>query len=871
MSRIPSDSEGYQKWLAAQRSFFAKWDNLLQNLLSVQSEELSRLRLIEAPGNVWKAAFDERLEVTPPTYHTGMDTEYTYTIDLDSEIFSVDSGAHFRLDRISREENWIKALALDEKYNRFALPQYVSEAALTDLTVEAEDFATNALDYWKTLRTRIVCPKAAPLISTQAPTSRLRWMMFNVFQVSEKEKLSVTLLGWTAQDMPFRELAYFILCLAAGGDHSALINRRRIFERDGYAGVVAGNDREGEMEFISLLGTGCHKRGLPIGSAPESTKYWMEGALVSLVPRLNRPGVLQKAIADVIQYGQVQCGHSSFNAAVLSIEHLVLVKLLSDGSVEHTDLLPLVPIETHLSQDALIRYGEVGVNNYYNASLEQEYTREGKDLEESSHSSTGQNGASDTVIEPASTVNNDSSEGVGEELHEGKAALEEAPEDKVEPGGNDKDSNDVGLPDEEEGEKGFEKVDEDEDLIKWTAKETFGSLINFFEATILESLKPIGADGQGYPTEIYEMILRHVSDRQTYNACLKVSRQVRSLCLQRPLIMDNVLLIEPPSHVSTPLEDQADGKQQSRPELCAVEMSSNQQMDINIRMFHHTYDSDRSESTSFEIVAGSDWDRKSFCRSSITLRGLNIPQPWDSKEQMRQQQILEDFHNGRLGEKVSKSKRPEWDRAFRRYPISAESPTEDLGYFWSEAIPDIFDDPYASCIDPKTIGDSDWDLPPNTKNLFSSYDDYHDRGFFRFLMIRMKRTSKYWEGQWDDIVREATEKLGSVDNAVQIRLSKLPKDQVFGADDPYVLLTIGLEVRLFQWQQGFDNEVTGDARKTASPSAQLKELEPGKIYSLLDEADQEVIEEFLKTAAGRAAELTKIAEENELASYRKKS
>lgn len=41
------------------------------------------------------------------------------------------------------------------------------------------------------------------------------------------------------------------------------------------------------------------------------------------------------------------------------------------------------------------------------------------------------------------------------------------------------------------------------------------------------------------------MVLRNVSDTKTYNTCLKVSRRLRLIRQQRPLVMDNIAFLEP--------------------------------------------------------------------------------------------------------------------------------------------------------------------------------------------------------------------------------------------------------------------------------------------------------------------------------------
>jgi len=93
--------------------------------------------------------------------------------------------------------------------------------------VDTEDFAPNAAEYWKILKPRVVTPDLAHIESTQPTVNRLRSICFDLFQATQKRSLSVTLLGWQAHEMPFREIAYFILCLAAGGEHLTLVDDKR--------------------------------------------------------------------------------------------------------------------------------------------------------------------------------------------------------------------------------------------------------------------------------------------------------------------------------------------------------------------------------------------------------------------------------------------------------------------------------------------------------------------------------------------------------------------------------------------------------------------------------------------------------------------
>jgi len=48
--------------------------------------------------------------------------EWIYNIDLDLEVFSVDHGAYYRLNKIPRQREWINALAYNDANYRLARP-----------------------------------------------------------------------------------------------------------------------------------------------------------------------------------------------------------------------------------------------------------------------------------------------------------------------------------------------------------------------------------------------------------------------------------------------------------------------------------------------------------------------------------------------------------------------------------------------------------------------------------------------------------------------------------------------------------------------------------------------------------------------------
>ena len=638
MDSIPTDPEQYQKWLQSQRDFFAKWNSLLNEFLTIQPEDMRKLLSDEPQKALFFAAFDERLQANAPPYYAsggndGYDwIEWTYTIDLDRELFSVAHGAHFTLNKIPDE--WIKALTSDIKRDIFLLPQLVPAESIGTLILDPPSFTSSA--HHENLQMRLVKPKNSdqPLRSYLTRT-RLRWMLFNIIQKSQQSDLSVALLSWHAQDLPFREFVFFILCLASGGDYLALLDERCMkmpYSGAMYLGMTTEDSSNPDIELATYLGVGYHMAGLPIGSAPEETKYWFEGALICLIPRLNCPGILEQAITNAIKYKRAQCTKSSFNAVLISIEHLVLIKSFSDGTVDHTEVLPLILITSHLSEDPRARYGDRALEAFYAGY----YVIKKQKVKEPDESDLGQLSQNSDQQNNRDGRDNDDDKGVRNEEHGCKDEIEE--EEMREHNGavvgvEPEDGSDSEHSEDEEGPTTSDE--ESQRSVKLVApipvkdvsiKSTFMALVQFFEATTLETLRPAGPNEARLPDEICEMILHNVSDVKTYNACLKVSRRFRLICQQISLVMDNILFQNPlPKDQALPsIQEKEDGKVTSDPQIppdfLAVEVSSGRQMNVWLRSGDNY-----SDALAYFVVVGHEWNRKTLVNQSIIFEGLRIP------------------------------------------------------------------------------------------------------------------------------------------------------------------------------------------------------------------------------------------------------
>ncbi|KAI4116182.1 MAG: hypothetical protein LQ345_003354 [Seirophora villosa] len=909
---IPTDPHEYKIWLQTLHERFAKWDALLQDFLCVKADHLSTITSNRAVEEFLDEAFDSRLEAFPTSTPASLNTsiEYMYTFDLDQEVFSVDNTAHFRLQHIPRNGQWMDAICQDRNWRNFVHPRLTPKGSVGTLARDNNAFSPEDEAYWKGLPTREIAAKA----DCTNVSSHLRLKLFDFFEDGQLPDLRVTLLSWTANDLLFRELAFFIMCLAAGGDYLRIVDERRVLFPSAsqlYGVVDHGEGSEGERELINSVGDGFHLEGYPIGSAPSSSKYWFEGALVCLVPRLDQDGVVEKAMADAIRHGREACGRTSFNAVLISIGHLVLLRSFPDGRVEHSPIMRLLSTNGSRGLDARQYYGKIWLDNFYNDKMpEKENAKQAAAAKEAEdkkahnavlagrddkHDSTNQDPGTTDKDESVSSANElivhfsglshvnatsglaaadspiqDSGEETRDamtghdaaETHDGTVSeptsdgsrvkppvtpidteppadvarshgdigasscsisndnREDEHEEKESEETVDKKSNTGGEAQEEQEEEEEEEKDPvlniDPVQHPWEAGSTFSALISFLEATTLETLRPMDGSRQNLPTELTEMILGYVFDEKTYDACLKVSRAFRSFCLQRPLLTDGVRLLEVlPTSTEAPV-----GALRLR-----AEDWTGQRLVISVEK-----KGDYSDDTSvYRFVAGKEWNRRSFCpRTPIVLQGLDAPAPFDLdiREPPRRRDPWLD-RRSKPGDSV-------WLEARARY---GTDDIDALGRLWDLAVKKLFRD-LRGGLDSSFLQEPQneaWLRPANTRqfsihtNLYT-YDKYE-----RYLILRIKRASKYWDCLWNDSIEEIKKVLAGLDDDSEVRRKKLK--QLVGAANPAVILAVGLEVRLFEW---------------SAEAATLTETVPNRVYQVMDEGDSKVIEAVLTYAVWRS-------------------
>ena len=464
VKEIPTDPEEYQKWLAFQREEAAGWERLLEHFLcikcTVDEDSEDEEESYAGRSNIMRSLIKIiKTQTGLPTFMTeglfpafwpkGLDfmIEWTYTLDLDREIFSVCSGAHLSMKHIPRDA-WIAALDSGPWGGRYLLPGLLPEGCNTNLVRDYSPPSTEMIDMYGGLQVQIVKPKGISGISPpHLHTMLLGGELLAMVQESYQQALSATLLSWGVEDLAFREFAYATLCLASWDRELSLVTKDSILSNTQLPFIeLKEHGDEISPEFVGHLGIGCHLDGTEPGSAPNASIYWLGDVLVHLVPRLELHGKIDEGVARTVQYCYDNHRGIAINAVLTSVEYVVLVRVYPGGRVEHTELLPLFDFNEHLTMDAHARYGAEYVDAVQKAKLEEKAAKEAEEQQKGSTKQETKGGAShmseetlisnfmdfiagkrDTIVDgPENAVNDGVADLESEQESTGKPEVEQA-------------------------------------------------------------------------------------------------------------------------------------------------------------------------------------------------------------------------------------------------------------------------------------------------------------------------------------------------------------------------------------------------------------------------------------------------------------
>ncbi|RLM00458.1 hypothetical protein CFD26_106336 [Aspergillus turcosus] len=345
---IPTDPEGYRNWLNSMREMYSRCaqqfeDQILTVDANIRQDDLS---ISERHAKSYLAV-DDRLEYAPiqtvvDRFSNDLFVEWTYTIDLDREIFAVDDAACFKLSNVPHWGEWIRYLAQDARQRR-KLHANTPKDIIADVSWKPNiDPSLKALGQALNIELLSLADFAAetmlPLdIETDSPSNsakqmmpaRTNFLMTTFLQMCRayRKVLDRFILGWEPSCFMFREMAFAVLSLAAGEvffEYPEVLDRK--YETNGYYLLPNSRAQKSHTKMLPRFLHESHLPGIEPGSAPKSTSFWFHNVLVHLNSRLDLNAVEEASVVEVVNDGLRQ-GYEEFYAMVLSILDVVLIRV----------------------------------------------------------------------------------------------------------------------------------------------------------------------------------------------------------------------------------------------------------------------------------------------------------------------------------------------------------------------------------------------------------------------------------------------------------------------------------------------------------------------------------------------------------------
>ena len=303
----------------------------------------------------WKEV-DSGLEELPTAFcdiATNLMIEWTYLIDLDREVFAVNSWIFFDLWDIPRER-WIEAFEYDcgdrWVFSFDLVPEASDGLEPRRYFGDAADERDNYCAMYRLYESSVVqaisdCDLSSPSYLRQI----VAVIAFEELCQRHASGFRDSLLGWGHDSFAFREMAFAILSFAAGRFYFDRPDRYYgRYDKDESNGYLIDRNGGDEPQLMPLFGCGCHSQNQEPGSAPPGIIYWFESVLISLVPDTVFENDTEAAIARAVTSGLEQ-GHLHFQIVVFSVLRAILLEVhVADGStsIKRTELLSICDATT---------------------------------------------------------------------------------------------------------------------------------------------------------------------------------------------------------------------------------------------------------------------------------------------------------------------------------------------------------------------------------------------------------------------------------------------------------------------------------------------------------------------------------------------
>ena len=235
--------------------------------------------------------------------------EWTYTIDLDRELFSVDHEIHFPLSAIP--DTWIREINLirrdddDDDNDNVLTPQAI------DISYPKPAVDETYIRLYEKANCSILQVEVSdPQFSLDSVYKGLCFELVKFFTEFIPHHFQVsTISSWGPEDAPFKEFAFVLLLLA-----------------DRYS-------------FSLLPLSSTDKKDRDTGVAyPSTSSFWFAGVFIYLTTHLKDDAVRKSAIGHVLELTK-DCPRSNYTAFLFSIRELVVIDISEEG-VKHTETLP---------------------------------------------------------------------------------------------------------------------------------------------------------------------------------------------------------------------------------------------------------------------------------------------------------------------------------------------------------------------------------------------------------------------------------------------------------------------------------------------------------------------------------------------------
>ncbi|KAI9675200.1 MAG: hypothetical protein M1829_003560 [Trizodia sp. TS-e1964] len=382
LKQIPSEPEKYKQWLEKQRAIYADMTAALEaKVLTITEETLQAYGTDDQEFWMWKY-LDDRLQELPSSMGnvgSNLWIEWTYTIDLDLELFTVDSWLHFNLSSVP-EHSFVRVLNNDYDSRRHLYsPEMCPEAFATLPPVDYFAGGTTQAEYeakYKEYKTSIVKAKGTVHKSAQL-THR------HEFAVVLLENLVLAFAlefknfvhKWRYDEFAFREMAFAIISFASG---QVRFQEPALLEGDADDGYFIDFDDlgggEGRRKLLPIFARGCHSAGKEAGSAPISSMYWFEDVLVSLVPETTLNDAPEAAIAKTVTFAMNE-GRRNFHAVILSLANIILLQVESNADeilISHTETASLISLNEVRASTSSYQSDKVEYDDEYEDEDEEE-------------------------------------------------------------------------------------------------------------------------------------------------------------------------------------------------------------------------------------------------------------------------------------------------------------------------------------------------------------------------------------------------------------------------------------------------------------------------------------------------------------------